>query len=167
MDESAKVDKPPIKRVYDVQKSAGSELRVVRLKGAQTINCQIISDTFWGVTIHFDHRVRRSEPCTGVPDTCPGCQVKKPVKNLYYLHVFSSHHAQCFIELTESAMVRVKELLEGEKTFRGQVIELRRTAADNGRIIVKMSETFAGRANLPKEKDPENTLRYLWEWGRK
>jgi hypothetical protein len=164
---SEAAEKPELNRVYEVPKMKGPELRVVRLKGGQMIACQVISDTFFGVEIHYDSRVRRSEPCVKPESACPGCQGKKPKKILYYLHVFSNHHGQCFVELTHATMLRVTEILEGEPSFRGKCLELRRTAADNGRMLVKMCETMVPRTNLPKPADPENTLRYLWEWGRK
>jgi hypothetical protein len=160
-------EREPIRILNEVPKSEAPELRVIRLKGSQVMHCIVLSSRVWGVTIHYDHTINRSEPCLLDPAKCPGCQVKKPVKDLFYLHVFSNAHGQCFIELTRSAMEKVQNLCNGLPTMRGEVIEFRRTPADNGRMLVRPSESMSRRENLPREKDPEDTLRMLWQWGRK
>lgn len=157
----------PVGRVEGVGPAKGPEMKVIRLKGSQVMNCIVLSSKLWGFWIHWDHITRRSEPHFENEELCQGCQGKKPKYLKYYLHVFSMTHGQCFVELTEEAARQFQNLLEGEPTYRGQLIEFRRTAANNGRLLCKFSESMAPRANLPKEKDPESTLRLLWQWGRK
>ena len=157
----------PISRTNAVVRKSGPELKVIRLKGGQVMNCIVLSDHLHGFEIHWDHASRRSEPHMEDEATCEGCLGKKPRYWKYYLHVWSTHHAQCFVELTQEASEQLTSLLEAEETYRGVPLEIKRTSANNGRLFVAMSNSLAQRAHLPVGKDPEPTLRLLWRWGRK
>ena len=145
----------------------GPEIRVERLKGGQSYKGIVLSSKLWGYRIHWDQGIRRSEPCHGPENNCSGCFRKVPPKIVFYLHMLSLQKGQCFLELTPDCARRFQDLLEGEPSYRGFTMEFRRTAADKGRMLCALSEYIDKKSNLPPEKDPEETLAVLWQWGRK
>jgi hypothetical protein len=157
----------PLKRLHSVPETQGPRHKIIRLKGGEGMDACILSKKLWGISIHWDPLARRSEECNGDPSICAGCKVGKPEVPKFYLHVLSAQHGQCFIELPRDSADRVQDLLEGYASYRGVYIQIRRTPANNGRLVIRLLEREQKDENLPPEKDPEETLRLLWQWGRK
>jgi hypothetical protein len=155
-----------IKRLGKPERSGAPAYRIERLKGSDRRKVVVLSDMFYGYQIHYDAASKRSEPCYENQSECPGCQKKKPVKRVFYLHVLEAGLRPYFLELTEAAASIAMEILLGEETYRGVMMEFSRTKADNGRIRVAKCEYAERRTNLPPDRDPTPTLHILWNWGR-
>jgi hypothetical protein len=91
---------------------------------------------------------------------------KLPKKRACYLHLLEAGTGQFFLEMPETAAVQLREMLEGESSYRGITCEFSRSKADNGRFRFEVDPYTEKRLQIPKGKDPEETLRTLWAWGR-
>lgn len=161
------IDPKKIKRVDVPSPTGAPEIRVLRLKGNQTIKGWILSDFLWGFMIHWNNGISRSSPHYDEPHPCEGCKMEVPLKELFYLHILSPQYGQVFVEMTPTAAKRVQLMLEGNQTYRGMYVEIKRTPADNGRLLVSLPEWMESRAALPESKDPVESLAKLWAWGKR
>ena len=154
----------PIRRCDKPPPRSGPEIRVERLAGGETRDVVILSRALFGVWIHYDERTRRSEECFQDPDKCPGCQQHKPSKWRGYLHVAPGGLAAPYIiELTPECARLLLERFTG--SLRGIRVQFRRTAKNNGRLLLEVPEWGQPKTdNFPAEIDPEPILRWLWNW---
>jgi hypothetical protein len=155
-----------LRRSNDPPPRQGPELRVIRLKGNEVKEVVILSRKLWGVFIHFDERLRRSEPCLENTETCPGCVAKRPSKWRGYFHVTEPGSRPFILELTPEAAREFQDSMGPVKSYRGARAVFRRTKADNGRLLVELREYHGDVNALPTEIDPETVLRWLWDWKR-
>lgn len=159
------VDPKKIKRVDVPSPTGAPDIRVLRLKANASIKGWILSDFLWGFVIHWNNGIRRSSPHYDEPHQCEGCKREVPKKELFYLHILSPQYGQVFVELSPIAAKRIQQLLEGLSSYRGAFIEVKRTAADNGRLLATLPSYIETRADLPPSKDPVESLAKLWAWG--
>lgn len=157
---------PPVKRVYTIKKSSKPRGEIYRLKGGDSILVTILSPTFWGVTIHFDERSRRSMGCRGNPEQCEGCLGKIPVKDLFYLFCWFGPGRTGHVELTPRAMGQLDEAMQGKGTYRGQRVKVFRTKANNGRLNIEVYERIDKPESLQPDEDPTELLEWLWAYRR-
>lgn len=159
------IDPKKVKRIEFPSPTGAPEIRVLRLKGNNVVKGWICSEFLWGFMIHYNSGIKRSSPHYDSPHHCEGCVKNVPLKELFYLHLLSPQYGQVFVEFTPTAALRVQSLLEGMASIRGAYIEVKRTQADNGRLIASVPEYFEPRTNLPPSKDPVESLSKLWAWG--
>lgn len=143
------------------EKRTGS-LEVRRVTTSELQQFVFLSKAFFGQYIHWYGN--RSHECTKDFKECNGCQRGWPYKFLGYVHVIGMPNAtEMFLELTLTACELIdKQLPEGEN-LRGQRINIRKTkGGPKGRYIVDVLERRIDPDTLAAEKDPLETLRFLW-----
>jgi len=149
------------KGVQPPKKKNGS-MQVKRVTTSELQTFIILSRAFFGQWIHwYGHR---SHECTKDFKACNGCERGWPYKFLGYIHVVGMpDSAECFLELTQTACELIdKQVPEGEN-LRGQRMNIRKTkGGPKGRYIVDVLERRVDPLTLPEEKDPLETLRFLW-----
>lgn len=156
----------PVRELKDPDPGRGPRYRVVRLKGGDSFDCYILSESFWGVQVHWNAKLRRTEPCLEDETTCPGHKANMPIKRKFYLFVSHAGQKPFFLEFTEEAAFEIKEYLAGESSYVGIRMEFFRTKADNGRIGFRLKEEYGERKKFKPAPHPLETLRVLWAWGR-
>lgn len=155
------------KRLNKVPPARGPKIKVRRLRGHESVSGIVLSDNLWGFEIHYNPAIKRSEPHFEEPHLCDGCGNKLPLKSVFYLHLLETPGAQLFLELSPGGARSFQDALGEMKSYRGTKIKVRRTPADNGRLIVEIDPYFDARGRLPQSVDPIDTLRILWSWNRK
>jgi hypothetical protein len=153
----------PLKRADDGPRRQKPRVEVVRVKGGQHFDLTVISKGFYAYVIHWNAKYRRSRPCYEDPSVCQGCKDQLPQKRLYYLEAWSGTFGACFFEFTETAAFALTEILSAKVHWRGSRLRLSRSHANNGRLNVECKEWSEDPEKLPKETDPEEVLRKMWE----
>lgn len=154
----------PLNRAPEPPDRAGPRMMVLRLKGNQARTFACLSEVVWGTFIHWNPRAERSTECLENPDICPGCIAKLPSKWRGYICIENTSREIIFLEITPDAYRDIKDAVENINKLRGHRFRARRTAADNGRLRMEHLEAEASKAGLPRDVDPEPTLRMLWSW---
>lgn len=139
----------------------GPELFMLRMKGNKCLTF-----TIWGTKVrgcwyhwHKDH----SEPHFQDDEKCPGCIARQGKKWKGYLHCYCSEMRQeVFLELTRACAKSLMDQLGGAPSIRGAVIQVKRTASDNGRLFVSIMKPCSNPELLPPEKDPRKSILRLW-----
>ncbi len=136
---------------------------ILRLKGGESIEAVCLSKTFVGFTIHFDERDHRSMPCTLANGKCLGHEEELPIKDKWYLHVATREPGPIWLEFTDGANIAFCDQLGKDEEFRGVKFTMRRTAKNNGRLVVVVDPYFTtDHSKMHLEQSPENLLRWLW-----
>lgn len=136
---------------------------VWRLKGKEKGTVEIFSPDFHGFTVHFNPRIRRSCPHFDDVAECRGCQDQLPTKEVYYLfgwHVEDSRLV--FLEITRAVAEKMKSKLAPDETFRGLVVHLERTTANNGRLEFRFINNHAPIKKLLPDRSPQEALFAMW-----
>lgn len=136
---------------------------VWRLKGNERGTVVLYSETFWGYTVHYDARAKRSSPHWSDKSVCQGCQEELPTKEVFYLHGYHVEKArQVFLEMPRGAADKLQAMLAHGETFRGLCLHVSRTPADNGRLQFRFVTCEHGDKKLPRDLDPRDTLFAMW-----
>jgi hypothetical protein len=162
---SSKNGQAPAVRLEQPSRDTKPRIEVVRLRGGQRFTALILSPTWYGFRIHWDHIRKRSSQCTGAATGCPKCQVQMPTKEVWYLHCHNSERGNFFFESPPEAAGLFNDSLAPGTSLRGLRIEAYRTAKDNGRLRIAVLDHYSRRDDLPPAIDPELTLQALWAWG--
>lgn len=135
---------------------------VHRVTTAETQQFVILSKSVFGQMIHWAGN--RSHECTKESKKCNGCERGWPEKWLGYLHVINVHaEHECFLELTLTACNLLDKQVAPGENFRGVQVRIRKTKGGaKGRYLVEVMPRRVDDVTLPQEKDPVETLRFLW-----
>jgi len=137
-------------------------MEVFRVTTAETSQFTCCSTAIFGQWVHWFGR--RSHECRQDRGECEGCRGNWPVKWKGYLHVTDPlGRSEGFLEVTATCWQLVVSQLAPGQTLRGLRFRLARTKGGaRGRYLVTILENAASEETLPEERDPLQTLRYLW-----
>lgn len=139
----------------------GPEVYILRMKGNRCLTFTIWAVKIRGIWIHW--RGTHSEPHYRDEEHCPGCQSKQEKRWKGFLHCYCSEMKQeVFLELTPTSAHSLRAQLAGRASMRGGVIQVRRTAAENGRLYISTLTPVSDTSMLPPEKDPRPSILRLW-----
>lgn len=158
--------KPPVKRLDRASDSGGPRIPIVRLKGSERCQFVCLSSHLWGFQIHWNGKIRRSQPCHGTRENCEGCKDELPQREVFYLEGISPTHGHAFFELTPEATRKYHDIFDMANGSRGQTIQLSRTASNKGRLLLTWESAFDCKPKIPQETDPEPYLQIMWAWRR-
>jgi len=137
-------------------------MEVFRVTTAETTTFVCCSSAIFGQWVHWFGR--RSHECRKDRGDCEGCRNNWPVKWKGYLHVMDPlGRSEGFLEVTATCWTLLVNQLPERQTLRGIRFRISRTKGGaKGRYLVNVLELKATEESLPIERDPLNTLRFLW-----
>jgi len=151
-------------RQDEIPKS-GPKWWIQRLRAGEEGLYTIFSRSVWGVWTHYG--LYGSIPCLGDKHACYGCQNRMPKRWKGYYHAYDHHHKrQCFVEVTPRIAEAVVDQLGLGQPIRGYRLKMKRGRGDKSRVKVEVLAPLAGGPELVDEKNPEETLRKLWDLNR-
>lgn len=152
----------------DSPPKSGPMLKIFRLKSNKGGTFGVFGSRIHGFWTHWSGRC--SEPCTDPVSECIGHKQEWSLRWKGYLHVyFSERSEEGFLELTPIAADDLLLQVGGESELRGSRITVQRGGGDKSRLkvgIMPRWKSYTG-TDVPPEKDPEETLKKLWEFGAK
>jgi len=136
--------------------------KVVRVQTAENQQFCIVSRSIFGQYVHWYGN--RTHQCTREKSKCNGCERAWPSKWLGYLHVIPLGCPDAFLELTAAACDDLVEQAPEDKPLCGLQVRIRKTkGGKKGRYIIEILERRVDPATLPQERDPLDTLLFLWK----
>lgn len=142
-------------------------MEIVRVTSHESHTFICYSKAIWGQYVHW--YARRTHECTqDKTKVCEGCAKGWPTKWKGYLHVQNIAASwNGFLEITDTAFLLIDKQLGDNKNLRGLRFRLSRTkGGPKGRYLVEVYTDRIPDAELPIEKDPYDTLKYLWSCKR-
>jgi len=139
-----------------------SKTEIIRVTTSEAQQFCILSKAIFGQWIHWYGN--RSHECKRDVGTCSRCLDGQPAKFLGYLYVIDMRALYpSFLELTHSACdLLVKQAPPG-RNLRGLNVRIKKTkGGPKGRYLVEVLERTTDPETLPDEKDPRDTLKFLW-----
>lgn len=135
---------------------------VHRVKTTESQTFVIYSKNIFGQYIHWYGG--RSHECTQDKQRCRGCMKEWPCKWLGYLDCYLvNERARVFLELTLTASNLLADLAPQDANLRGLLIRVSKTKGGaKGRYRIEVQEGRKSSSELPHERDPLPTLRFLW-----
>jgi len=180
----------------DTPPRPGPSEEIFRVKAGSDFVGIILSPSLWGVWTHWDgYRTREctakfvytdegegagevetireqgarllNHPTDGT--SCRGHTAKWPLRWKGYLFVTSQFHKKVgFLEVTPHGAASLLELAPKDGNLRGLCVRMGRAGkGDKTRISVELVRGVFDVDTLPKNQDPEGTLRALWGWPSK
>jgi hypothetical protein len=148
-------DKPPASKEV---------LWVETVKGGQSQKFKVYSPTFYGVWVHYNPKPKGTKPCFEDHALCDGGHEEETLRWYAYLHCWSFKLGrQCFLQMTKAAAEMLQEQVKEGTTYRGLVIEVTRSAADNGRLTCRTNEWMTSNGKtMPQAMDPTKSLFHFW-----
>lgn len=142
---------------------SGPELYILRLGASESLTFHCFSRQCFGIWVHFDQIVHRSQPHYTDEGECDGCLRQLPKRWKGFLHCWCvEKKQQVFVELTPaSAGALIGQQATGE-TLRGKGIFLQRTKGKNGRLHVRILPGQIDPQSMPEEIDVLPSLLKLW-----
>jgi len=137
--------------------------QIIRVLSSESKTFICFSKAAWGQYIHWTGQ--RTTECTRDSTiACDGCSRGWSLKWYAYLHVRDiTGTEQGFIELTETAFRLINYQLGTDTNLRGIRFRIHRTkGGSKGRYVVHVYEDRLSEAQLIREEDPCETLRFLW-----
>jgi hypothetical protein len=132
-----------------------------RMKGSECHTFTIYSKCIFGINVHFVHG--RSSPHYRNEKKCPGCRAKNAKRWKGFLHAFNVNLGQeVFLELTPHSAKSLLSQLGNRVGMRGNRIQVKRTAGDNGRLLISILTAAPNVDQLPEPKDPLESLKKFW-----
>ena len=157
----------PTYRRDDTPPPAGPSMRIIRFKANESCNVALIGSKVRGFWTHWSDR---TEPCTEPKEECVGCLRKWPQRWKGYIHALREDRMEeGFLEVTRLTKETILEQVGGEKFLRGARIKVLRGKGDRTTLRVLLLRGWAAEhqdSPLPNEKDPEETLRALFDFRR-
>jgi len=137
-------------------------MEVFRVTTAETSQFTCCCDAIFGQWVHWFGR--RTHECRRDRGQCEGCSNNWPSKWKGYLHVVDpTCKHEGFLEVTATCWTLLVAQLPTTGNLRGIRFRLSRTKGGaRGRYLVEVLESRHPESSLPEEKDPLNTLRFLW-----
>lgn len=137
-------------------------MEIRRVKSSESCTYICFSEAVFGQLTHWYGN--RSHECTADKRACNGCARGWPTKWRGYLHVQAwGHESDCFLEISNTCWYLLVKQLAKNESLRGVQFKIRKTKGGaKGRFIVEVLERRAESVNMPQEKDPVETLRFLW-----
>jgi len=122
----------------------------------------VFSKNIFGQYIHWYGN--RSHECTKDSKLCRGCKLEWPGKWLGYLDAYHLDvGARVFLELTLTAANLLSELAPSDANLRGLVVAVFKSKGGaKGRYHIEVKDLRKKASELPEERDPLPTLRFLW-----
>lgn len=107
----------------------------------------------------------RSHECTKQTKKCNGCERNWPTKVKVYLDCFHVEaNARIFLELTHTAATYLGGCAPHDATLRGLLVSVNKSKGGaKGRYQISIMEGRKKSSELPEERDPLPTLRFLWQ----
>jgi hypothetical protein len=143
---------------------AGSQRHTVhRVTTSQTQQFVIYSRAIFGQWIHWYGN--RSHQCTKDKSACNGCTRGWPVKWLGYFDGYNIHaDERVFVEITAAAYKLLDRQIPPGENCRGVQVRICKTkGGPKGRYKIEVLDRRVDDATLPQEKDPLDTLLFLWK----
>lgn len=144
--------------------AAKKMIPIVRPKPGTPFTFIVLSETMLSLNKHY--MPRRTIPCTGIRETCEGCQGKLPFRWYGYLACCGAmDRLLCIAEVTGGAADSCPTLTNKKVNLRGSRLTLRRRGqAANSPIL---AELLPGRdaANIPACFDLKEQLLLIWGIG--
>jgi len=136
---------------------------ILRVAPGREFYGQIISKAVWGVYTHGDGHTRE---CFKDRASCELCQRGAPHRWRGYLHAWNAITKQeVFLELTGEAVEELWRQVGKGTSLRGYILRVGRKGAGlRGRIELEARPPTGNPDNMQEERDPEETLRRLWQW---
>lgn len=151
----------------NVAPPAGPRMKLVRLKAKEVFNVGVVGTVFHGFWTHWGSR---TEPCTEPKADCQGCQRQWPTRWKCYLHVIREDTGEeGFLECTALVRDKVLSHVGNVSYLRGSRLKLQRGNGDKTSLHVMLLRPWLQEhpgAELPAEKDPEETLHALFSFRR-
>jgi hypothetical protein len=137
-------------------------MEVRRITSSESELYVCLSASVWGQGVHWCGK--RTEECLAERKLeCPGCCRGLPWKWKGYLHVVDASQAECFLELTATAIAALNAQMPDRNNLRGAMFRLKRTKGGaKGRYVVEVLDRVIPESELHAGKDPLETLRFLW-----
>lgn len=143
-----------------------ARMDVIRVTSAESVQFVILSASVWGQGVHWSGS-RTMECAKEKRLDCEGCKRGLPWKWKGYLHVTDGKGWSGFLELTPTACKLIETQVGNTSCLRGVIFKIRRTKGGaKGRYIVEVLERRLPDEELPADKDPYATLKYLWSCKR-
>lgn len=140
---------------------AGPEIYILRMKANKMFTFTILSEHPYGIWVHWNGK--KSEPHFKQEDRCPGCLAKRSKRWKCYLHTFCVNLSQeVFLELTPHSAKSLEGQLGAGQSYRGNRIQVQRTASDNGRLLISLLTRIDPKTPLPPQRDPLESILSLW-----
>ena len=145
---------PPAKDIFWVE----------TIKGGMTQKFKVYSPNLYGVYVHYNPKPKGTKPCFEDHSLCDGGHEEETLRWYCYLHAWSFKMGrQVVVQLTEAAGRQLTEQVDPGKPLRGLVIEVTRSAADNGRLACKVNEYMSSNGRtMPQAVDPTKSLFHFW-----
>lgn len=140
----------------------GPQTGIIRVTTSETKVFYLVSPAIFGQNIHW--MFRRSHECKKDKGACDGCTKLWPDKWLGYLYVVDPTDGSTgFLELTYTASRILTSLAPIDQSLRGLVVSIRKTKGGaKGRYVISLSGRRIASDELPDDRDPLPTLRFLW-----
>lgn len=140
-----------------------NRLDIVRVTSSESQTFVILSRTIYAQYIHWYGG--RSHECSEGKKACQGCGNAWPKKFLGYIHATKfGQQNTLFLELTHTACEMLIAQAHANATLRGTQVRISKTKGGaKGRYRVEVLERTFTDEELPPEKDPLETLRFLWK----
>lgn len=141
----------------------GPELEILRIVDTRIRNFTILAEGVQGIWTHWNGKA--SEPCYVPVESCDGCKKGTPRRWKGYLHVIDHElRKEGFLEITPTAADTLKHYLPKEVSLRTVRISLCRSSnSPKGRLRCTVNDALQTSEQLPKERDPMETLSKLWK----
>jgi hypothetical protein len=139
----------------------GPELWIRRLRAGQSMTATILAASLYGLIVHWAGS--KSAPCYKDKKKCDGCKRQLPQRWKGYLHAFDhDKREQCFVEVTPLTAESLASQVGTRGGYRGVRVRFERLNGDKARMRVTLLGTTDLGIEMPKERDPYETLAKLW-----
>lgn len=134
---------------------------MMKVNGKDRPEVLILSNAIRWKTVHWTGS--RSIPCTNDPETCEGHKSEHPARLYGYLSVINGSKGHAILQLTHACGNDLEKLLTEHGRIRGMRIRLVRKGDKlRGEMRVEFMQMLEPDRGIPKDVDPEPTLRRLW-----
>lgn len=137
---------------------------IIKIKERDVLQLVVCSPRVWGHATHWDGS--RTVPClkSSGKCICDGGTVATRDKG-YVLAANGVGQVVGFLELTPLAWEDLQAMAVNLDGLRGKIIQVKRQHQSlKGRLLVEDWGWYQGEHPLPKDQDPEPTLRRIYGW---
>ena len=145
----------------DTPRNVHQVIPVLKVRKDDTLHVAICSPRVWGYATHWDGK--RTIRCTLGTGTCICKSGQLPTRDKGFVLVANgAGQLLGFLELTPMAWHELQALSTNIDGLRGKVVKVfRQYGSMKGRLMVEPWGEYQGTHPLPKDRDPEPTLRRI------
>lgn len=134
-------------------RARGDVLWVERLKGGDNQSFIVVSNKVYGFYTHWTGA--KTVPCWENHDLCEGGHTENTLRENYFLQCWSlKSNKAVFLYLTPEARNQFFAQTNAGKGYVGIKLNVRRTGAKNGRLIIEVDDNSLPKLIRCKELDP-------------